>query len=167
MSGLIPACQLTSNVRGFKSNDSQTSTCFSLGSSKFWLRHTCFRAYRKSARKLLMRHPVVFLGLTLHVNRCWLARVTGPVFSHGSFCLAKVNGRLREVRGGKIKSLDPLYEYQQTTNWRLFMSAALTSRANLPPMCGRAQAARYCFFLFYDSQTCVLRPATHLETPRK
>ena len=33
-------------------------------------------------------------------------------FSHGSFCLVKVNGRLRKVRVGTIKFLDPLYETQ-------------------------------------------------------
>ena len=64
------------------------------------------------ARKLLMRHLIVVLELTLHVNRCSLARATGPVFLHGSFCLMKVNGRLRGVRGGTIKFLDPLYETQ-------------------------------------------------------
>ena len=37
----------------------------------------------------------------------------GPCFfPHGSFSLVKVNGRLREVRGGTIKFLDPLYETQ-------------------------------------------------------
>ena len=59
-----------------------------------------------------MRHLIVVLGLTLHFNRCSPARATGPIFFHGSFCLVKVNGRLREVRGGKIKFLDPLYETQ-------------------------------------------------------
>ena len=126
-----------------------------------------------------MRHLIVFLELTLHVNRCslarakgtsstyslvagssascssslsqncseaaeapphrysWahiarkqvhssLARATGPVFFHGSFCLMKVNGRLRGVRGGTIKFLDPFYESQLIT--------ALTSRASLPQM---------------------------------
>ena len=35
-----------------------------------------------------------------------------PFFSHGSFCLVEVNGRLREVRGGTIKFQDALYETQ-------------------------------------------------------
>ena len=40
-----------------------------------------FEAYRKIARKLLKRHLIVVLGLTLHVNRCSLARATGPFSS--------------------------------------------------------------------------------------
>ena len=43
----------------------------------------------------------------------------------------KVNGRLREARGGTIKFLDPPYETQLITAWSLFMSAALTSREYL------------------------------------
>ena len=98
------ACRLTSNVGGFKSHDSKASTCFSHGSSKSWLRYPRFEAYRKISRKLLMRNLIVVLGLTFHVKRCSLARATGPVFSHGSFYLANVNGRLR-VRGGQISGL--------------------------------------------------------------
>ena len=49
-----------------------------------------------------------------------------PVFSHGSFCLMEVNGRLRGVRGDTTKFLDPVYESQQIT--------ALTSRAFIPRM---------------------------------
>ena len=64
------------------------------------------------SRKLLMRHLIVVFELTLHVNRCSLARATGPAFSHSSFCLIKVNGRLRGARGGAIKFLDPFYEGQ-------------------------------------------------------
>ena len=134
MSGLIFACQLTSIGGGVKSHDSQASTRFSLRGSESRLRQSafeaygkiarkliklgvlatqsCFEAYRKAARKLLVRNPVVVLGLTLHVNLCSLARATGPVFSHGSFCLVKVSGRLREARGSTIKFLDPLYETQ-------------------------------------------------------
>ena len=112
MSGLNFACQLTSNVGGFKSHDSYASTCFSHGSSKSWLRNPCFEAYRKISRKFLMRHLAVVLGLTMHVNRFSLARATGPVFSPGSFCLVKVNGCLRGVRGGTIEFLGPLYETQ-------------------------------------------------------
>ena len=74
MSGLIFACQLNFNVGGLKSNDFQASTYFSLGSSKSWVRKPAFEAYRKISRKLLMRHPIVVLGLTLRVNRCSLAR---------------------------------------------------------------------------------------------
>ena len=37
------------------------------------------------SRKLLMRHLIVVLELTFHVNRCSLARATGPFSSHGSF----------------------------------------------------------------------------------
>jgi len=59
-----------------------------------------------------MRHLIVVLGLTLHVNRCSLARATRPVFSHGNFCLVKVYGRLRVVKGFTIKFLDPLDETQ-------------------------------------------------------
>ena len=36
----------------------------------------------------------------------------GACFSHGSFCLVKKNGRLREVRGGTINFLGPLNETQ-------------------------------------------------------
>ena len=79
VSGLNFACQLTSNVGGFKSHDSRASTCFSLGSSKSWLRHPCFEAYRKIARELLMRHLIVVLGLTLHVRKQVLSRE-----SHGA-----------------------------------------------------------------------------------
>ena len=47
-----------------------------LGSSKLWLCHPVFEANRKIDRKLLKRHLIVVLGLTLHVNRCSLARAT-------------------------------------------------------------------------------------------
>ena len=53
----------------------------------------------------------------------------GAFSTHISSCVVKVNGFLREVRGGTIKFLDPLYETQQIKTWRLLMSAALTSRA--------------------------------------
>ena len=46
-----------------------------------WLRHPCFEAYRKIARKLLKRHLIVVPWLKLHVNRCSLARATGPFSS--------------------------------------------------------------------------------------
>ena len=69
-----------------------------------------------------MRHLIVVLGLTLHVLKQVLSHELKQVLSHeshgacfffyGSFCLVKVNGRLREVRGGTIKFLDPLYETQ-------------------------------------------------------
>ena len=75
VSGLNTACQLTFNVGGLKSHDSRASTCFSLESSKSWLRHPCFEAFRKIAWKILMRHLI-----TLHVNRCSLA-------SHRAFYL--------------------------------------------------------------------------------
>ena len=99
--------QLTSSVGGFKSNDSQASTCSSLGSSKsclrhpcfevyrklgsskYCLRHPCFEAHRKISRELLMRRPIAVLGLTLHVNRCSLASAMGPFSSNGSFCLVQ------------------------------------------------------------------------------
>ena len=45
-------------------------------------------------------------------NKSSLARATGPVLSHASFCLVKVNGRLREVIGGTTQFLGPLYETQ-------------------------------------------------------
>ena len=80
ISGLNFACQLISNGGGFKSHDTQASTCLCLGSSGSWLRHPCFEAYRIIVRKLLMRHLIVVLGLTLQVNRCSLARATRPVF---------------------------------------------------------------------------------------
>ena len=83
VSGLYFACQLTSNIGGFKSQDSQASTCFSPRRSKSWLRHPVFEAYRKITRKLLMRHLIGVLKLKLHVNRCSLARATGP-FSFAS-----------------------------------------------------------------------------------
>ena len=57
--------------------------CFSLGSSKSWLRHPFFEAYRKHVLKLLMRHLIVVLGLKFHINRCSLARAAGP-FSFAS-----------------------------------------------------------------------------------
>ena len=38
-----------------------------VGSSNSWLRQPCFEAHRKFTRKLLMRHPIVDLGLTSHV----------------------------------------------------------------------------------------------------
>ena len=114
---------------GFKSHDSQASTCSSPGSSESWLRHPCFEVYRKITRKLLKRHLIVILGLKLHVNRFSLARTTGPFSYHNSFCLVKVNGRLREVRGVTFSFLDPLYETQLITAWRFLMSATLTSRA--------------------------------------
>ena len=80
-----------------------------------------------------MRHLTFVLGPTLNVRKHVLSRESHGAcfFFHGSFCLVKVNGRLREVRGGTIKFLDP-----QITAWRLFMSAALTltSHASLPPM---------------------------------
>ena len=60
-----------------------------LGSSKSWLRKTVFEAYRKVTRKLLMRQLAVVLGFSLDVNRCSLARATGPFSSHGSFCLVQ------------------------------------------------------------------------------
>ena len=60
----------------------------------------------KIARKLMMRHLIVVLGRTLNVNRFSLARAAGPVFSHGSFCLVKVNDRPQEARGGTIKGLN-------------------------------------------------------------
>ena len=42
-----------------------------------------------------------------------LARERHGAFStHNSSCVVKVNGFLREVRGGTIKFLDPLYETQ-------------------------------------------------------
>ena len=112
VSGLNFACQLSFNAGGFKSLDSQASTCFSLGSFKSWLRHPCFGAYRKPSRKPLRRHLVVVLGLTLHVNRGSLARATGPFSFHGSFCLVKVNGRKPSPRGQGWHNqfLDPLYE---------------------------------------------------------
>ena len=103
MSGLSFACQLNLNVGGIKPKDSQATTFFSQGSSQSWLRRPAFEANRKIAWELLMRHLIVVLGLTLHVNRCSLARATGLFFSHGSFYLVKVNGRLREVRSGTIK----------------------------------------------------------------
>ena len=81
VNGLYFACQLTSYVGGFKPQDSQAPTCFSLGSSKPWLRHPAFKAYRRISRKLLMRQLVVVPGLILHVNRCSLARVSGPLSS--------------------------------------------------------------------------------------
>ena len=59
-----------------------------------------------------MRHLIVGLVLTLHVNGFSLARATGPNFSQGSLCLVKKNGRVREARVGTIKFLDPLYETQ-------------------------------------------------------
>ena len=69
-----------------------------------------------------MRHLIVVLGLTLHVLKQVLSHELKQVLSHeshgaffffhGSFCLVKVNGRLREARGGTIKFLDPLYEIQ-------------------------------------------------------
>ena len=34
----------------------------------------------------------------------------GAFSTHNSSCVVKVNGFLREVRGGTIKFLDPLYE---------------------------------------------------------
>ena len=105
VSGLNFACQLISNAGGFKLHDSKASTCFSLGISKSWLHHPCFEAYRKTARKLLMRHLIVFLGLTLHVNRYSLARATGPFFSHGCFCLVKVNGWPVSERPGMAQSV--------------------------------------------------------------
>ena len=48
-----------------------------LGSSMPWLRQPFFEAFRKITRKLLMRHLIVVLGLTLDVYRCSLARTTG------------------------------------------------------------------------------------------
>ena len=74
-----------------------------------------------------MRHLIVVLELTLHVNRCSLARATGPVFSHGSFCLMKISGRLRGVRGGTIKFLDPFYE-----SHGLNFASQLTSNVSCP-----------------------------------
>ena len=59
---------------------SQAPTCCSLprlGSSESWLRQPCFEAYRKIVRKLLMRHLIAVLGLTLHVHRCSFARARG------------------------------------------------------------------------------------------
>ena len=79
-------------VRGYRNHDHLLSG------------HTV-EVYR--ARKLLMRQLIVVLELTLHVNRCSLARATGLVCSHESSCLMKVNGRLRGVRGGTIKFLNP------------------------------------------------------------
>ena len=95
-------------MEGFKLNESVALTCFSPGSSITWLRNPCFKTYRELTRKLLIRHLAVVLELTFRVNRCSLVRATGPVFSHGSFCVVEVNGRLREVRGGTIKFFDPL-----------------------------------------------------------
>ena len=60
-----------------------------LGNSKSWLRQPFFEAYRKISQKLLMRNPVVVLGLTLDVYRCSLARTTGPFSSHSSFWLVQ------------------------------------------------------------------------------
>ena len=74
VSGLSFAFQLTSNAGGHKSHDTQASTCFRLGSSKSWLRHACFEDNRKIARKLLICHLAVVLGLTLHIYRHSLAR---------------------------------------------------------------------------------------------
>ena len=65
-------------VGGLKLHDSRASIYFSLGSSKSWLHHPCFEAHRKIVRKLLIRHLIVVLGPTLHVNRCSLARASGP-----------------------------------------------------------------------------------------
>ena len=81
VSGLNFARQLISNIGCFRWHDSRALTSFSLGSSKSSLRHPYFEAYRKIARKLLMRHLIVVLRLTFHANRCLLARVTGPIFS--------------------------------------------------------------------------------------
>ena len=63
-----------------------------LGSSKSWLRRPCFVTYRKIARKLLMRHRIVVLGVILNMYRCSLARATGPFSSQGSFGLVEVSG---------------------------------------------------------------------------
>ena len=52
------------------------------------------------------------LSVALMAEGHFPARATGPVFFHGSFCLVKVNGRLRRAWGGAIKFLDPLYETQ-------------------------------------------------------
>ena len=71
-----------------------------LGSSVSWLRRPCFEVYRKTARKLLMRHPIVVLGPTFHVYKCSLVRVTGPFSSHGSFFLVKT--WLQRKRPGKF-----------------------------------------------------------------
>ena len=60
-----------------------------LVSSKSWLRQPCFEAYRKIARKFLMRHLIVVLGPAFHVYRYSLARATGPFAFHGSFCFVQ------------------------------------------------------------------------------
>ena len=64
-----------------------------LGSSRSWLRQSCFEAQRKIARKVLMCHLIVVPELTLNVCSCSLTRATGPFTSHGSFCFVKENGR--------------------------------------------------------------------------
>ena len=61
----------------------------------------------------------------------WLSLACRAPYDY-SCCLVKVNGRLREARGRTIKYPGPLYETQYITASRLFMSAALTSRAYLP-----------------------------------
>ena len=61
-----------------------------LGSPESWLRQSAFDAYRRIAWKILMmRHPIVVLGLTFNVHRCSLARATGLFSSHGSFRLVQ------------------------------------------------------------------------------
>ena len=88
---------------------SQASTCFSLprlGSSKSWLRQLCFGAYRKVARKPLMRHLIVVLGLALHVYRCSLARARG--LFHPRQLLPRCKGTARKFvskRSGVAQSI--------------------------------------------------------------
>ena len=51
---------------------------FTTRKPRSWLRQRYFGAYRKIARKLLMRHLIVVLGFKFHVYRCSLARARGP-----------------------------------------------------------------------------------------
>ena len=60
-----------------------------LGSSKSWLRQPCFEAHHKIARKMLMRHLIFILGLTLHMYRCSFTSPTGPFPAHGSSFLVQ------------------------------------------------------------------------------
>ena len=61
-----------------------------------------------------MCHLIVVLGLALRVRKQVLSRESHGAyfFPHGSFCLVKVNGRLRKVRGGTIKFSDLVFVNQ-------------------------------------------------------
>ena len=94
-------------------------TCFSLITRKLEIlaAPAFLRRLSHKISKLAMRHPAVVLGLTLNAHRCSLARATGPLSSHGCFCL------VQRERPGKPSPKEAFF-------LSTFFSHRLTPRSN-------------------------------------